>query len=280
MSQYDEAIRFVSESGAPLGGVSYKLHLANGDTVQGQTGSDGTTSRVQTASPESIVTAVLVSPEGASCCASLAGMPLEEAVFELDAVATNNANIGGSLVQVETKGHERGLTAGEIHMARLVFGDAVDYTKVKVHNHGYWLFFGFQDKNTAVTPNGEMYFPKDLFKEDFSVEQLYTQHWFMHEMAHVWQYQRGYPVKMVRAPRPNMSYEYVPSPGKKLHDYNMEAQGDILADYFLAKYRGSASMTRAAGHVAVSEVLPALELLLEDFLKNPSSESNLPNTAR
>ena len=84
----------------------------------------------------------------------------------LQDITTHSVDVGESLRQVATpKGGERNLTAGEVAMARSVFGDGLDYDAVKVHRGGYWLFFGFQDEDTAVTPNGEMYFPGKHFKE-------------------------------------------------------------------------------------------------------------------
>ena len=112
------------------------------------------------------------------------------------------------------------------------------YGAVKVHRGGYWLFFGFQDEDTAVTPNGEMYFPGKDFKEDYSLESVGDQGWFIHEMTHVWQCQLGYWVKSIGGPCPNMSYAYTLDAGKKLCDSNMEAQGDICGDYYLAVIRG------------------------------------------
>ena len=55
----------------------------------------------------------------------------------------------------------------------------------------------------------------------------------MHEMVHVWQCQLGYPVKLRGAIRLGLSYEYVLATDKRLSDYNMGAQGDVLADYFV-----------------------------------------------
>jgi len=65
------------------------------------------------------------------------------------------------------KGSSRGMTAGEIAMASLLFKNSVNYSRVKVHNKEY-LPFGAQDNDTAMTPNGEMYWPKGYFREDFS----------------------------------------------------------------------------------------------------------------
>lgn len=38
--------------------------------------------------------------------------------------------------------------------------------------------------------NGELYFRRALYRSDFTVHHL-AQHLFIHEMAHVWQHQRG-----------------------------------------------------------------------------------------
>jgi hypothetical protein len=89
----------------------------------------------------------------------------------------------------------RPLTAGEIALSKTMFKDAINYAKVKV-NQGSYFPFGLQDKNTAVTPNGELYFVGDRFSQDFSVDDKYEQHWFIHEMVHVWQYQLGMNVKL------------------------------------------------------------------------------------
>ncbi|EOW1325748.1 hypothetical protein [Klebsiella aerogenes] len=54
------------------------------------------------------------------------------------------------------EGGYRSLTICEIALARLVFGDAIKYSEVKVHNKIY-LPFNMQSNNVAMTPNGEMY---------------------------------------------------------------------------------------------------------------------------
>lgn len=98
----------------------------------------------------------------------------------------------------------------------------------------------------------------------------------VHEMTHVWQYQLGYPVKRVRVPRPNMSYAYALTTGKRLCDYNMEAQGNLLADYFLVKYRNSQQYLYESKYLYHPNVLPLYERALAHFVANPSDISNLP----
>jgi hypothetical protein len=128
----------------------------------------------------------------------------------------------------------RGLTAGEIAMASLLFGDAIDYTRVRVHDRRYLPLV--QPKNCAMTPNGSIYFHHSCFLPDYSLGNPTVIHWFMHEMVHVWQHQLGYPVRLRGAIRLGLSYHYELREGATLADYNMEAQGDLLADYFALKF--------------------------------------------
>ncbi|WP_181373359.1 hypothetical protein [Massilia glaciei] len=76
----------------------------------------------------------------------------------------------------------RHLTPGEIGMAAALFGDAIDYRKVRIHNRCY-LPLGLQPRNCAMTPNGSMYFHHSCFRDDFSTGDVAAKHWFMHEMV-------------------------------------------------------------------------------------------------
>ncbi len=46
-----------------------------------------------------------------------------------------------------------------------------------------------------MTPEGEIYFPDEVYKDDFSKSNASDRHFFIHEMVHVWQHQLKYPVK-------------------------------------------------------------------------------------
>lgn len=83
----------------------------------------------------------------------------------------------------------RALTPGEVNLVRSVFGSTIFYQGVLVHCDSY-LPFGLQNQYTAMSPNGVLYFRRALFRPDFAVQHL-AQHLFIHEMAHVWQHQRG-----------------------------------------------------------------------------------------
>lgn len=169
------------------------------------------------------------------------------------------------------EGKARGLTAGETSMARALFGDAVDYRLPKVHNEKY-LPFGLQPDDTAMTPNGEMYFSPARFEEDFSLTFAGSQ-WFMHEMVHVWQYQLDYPVKLRGAIRIGLGYRYTLAADKRLRDYNMEAQGNLLADYW--------AVSQFAAPLALFEEkhrgdIALFRVVLTDFLADPSDKKNVP----
>ncbi|WP_238082913.1 MULTISPECIES: hypothetical protein [Pseudescherichia] len=88
----------------------------------------------------------------------------------------------------------RSLTAGEVRMARTIFGDTVNYSHVRVYKGSYFPF-NLQDNGTAVTPNGNMYWPEPIFKEDFSSESSLNKNWFMHEFVHIWQHNMGMSVR-------------------------------------------------------------------------------------
>lgn len=170
------------------------------------------------------------------------------------------------------EGEARPLRGGEALMASHLFGGSINYRRVKVHN-GEFLPFGLQPDDTAMTPNGEIYFNPKRFKEDFSQSTFNDRHWFMHEMVHVWQHQLGYPVMLRGAIRIGVEYEYELDAAKKLCDYNMEAQGDLLADYFalkVIKRPEVMAQKRYAGSLAL------YEQVLSDFLANPSDPKNLP----
>lgn len=130
----------------------------------------------------------------------------------------------------------RHLTAGEIELARPVFGEAIDYRNVKLFSRNYLYFL---NNDEAMTPNGNLYLPsKPLWLEDFSAGSTSDKQLFMHELTHVWQYQTGKGV-VTGALDNYMSYDfdYASSYNYKLKqyplfpDFNIEQQADIISDY-------------------------------------------------
>ena len=130
----------------------------------------------------------------------------------------------------QKEGSLRLLTLGEIKIARTVFGEAIHYSKVWIH-HGSYLPFGLQNKDTAMTPNGELYF-RTWYTNDFSVADYPFRHLFIHEMSHVWQRERGMNVIARGLVSFAVSYRYSLD-GRPLRRYPMEQQAQIIADYFI-----------------------------------------------
>ena len=154
-------------------------------------------------------------------------------------------------------------------MASLLFRDAIDYRRVRIHGRRY---IPFQPKNCAMTPNGSMYFHHSCFLDDYAEANLTGQHWFMHEMVHVWQHQLGYPVRLRGAVRLGLPYHYDLHEDASLADYNMEAQGDLLADYFVLKFLQRPEAMRQRRY---QNDLALYEQVLRAFLADPADRDNL-----
>jgi hypothetical protein len=164
----------------------------------------------------------------------------------------------------------RPLTENEVAMAALVFGDSIDYGRVRIHARRY---MPFQPKNCCMTPNGCMYFHRSCFLPDYTRGDPAVVHWFLHEMVHIWQFQMGYAVRLRGAVRVGLSYDYELKPGMTLADFNMEAQGDLLADYFALKHLRCPAAMRQQRY---TDSLPLYENVLAGFLAHPSEAANLP----
>ncbi|UXH76121.1 Rhs element Vgr protein [Roseateles amylovorans] len=215
--------------------------------------------------------------DGATASARPAGLQVKDWATHLHATVgpLNIANLPATLpalTRLTPVGEKRPLSVGEIEICRKVFQAAVDYDKVWIHCHEF-LPFDLQDDDTAMTPNGEIYFNYKNFKEDFSKSTAGDQWWFVHEMTHVWQHQLGYWVMMRGAIRIGLSYKYELKKGKTLGDFNMEAQGNLIADYFVLKHLGKPNAMANGNH---QNDLALFEEVLSDFLKDPSDHANLP----
>lgn len=127
------------------------------------------------------------------------------------------------------KSNTRKLTAYEVDLARSIFGDSIDYQKVRIDEQAHigcrkhhFAYVGF----CVINAWGQLCEPH-----------------FIHEMVHVWQYQRlgsVYIPRALYAQRTPEGYDYggvaglrrMAEQGRGLHDFNFEQQGDVVADYF------------------------------------------------
>jgi hypothetical protein len=197
-------------------------------------------------------------------------------------VKTNNTDVGNSIKSVRVCLPGRKLTGGEKEMVHPIFANAIRYEAVRIHDTPAPSLMGaFQPEDVAITPNGQIYFHEKRYESDFSeAKNKNDRLWFVHEMVHVWQNHLGYNVvaNALRLP----SYEYTLDEKKRFCDYNMEQQGDIIADYYaLAIHKpGLPHLLRCKKYRNDPKTLPLLKLVLSDFLKNPTNKAHLPGAQK
>jgi len=160
---------------------------------------------------------------------------LEETVTQLSEVAGAAAG--------------RPLMEREIKLAEPVFGRSVDYTRVRLIGAEVPQF---------VTIGNNIYVPPD-----FSIGDAYHAQTLIHELVHVWQYQRGGTAYISRAlvaqiggmlkGSRNLGYDYTLTPDASFYEYNPEQQGLIVEHYF-AMTRDEAEI--AAGAAAAAAAAP------------------------
>lgn len=101
---------------------------------------------------------------------------------------------------------------------------------MKIHGRKY-IFF--QPADTAMTPNGEIYFPPGVYKPDYATEITDTA-WLLHELTHVWQYQHGVWVRLQGIlARGKYAYGDLAGNTAPYGSFNIEQQAAIVQDYYL-----------------------------------------------
>ena len=127
----------------------------------------------------------------------------------------------------------RSLTSGEVELARSIFGQAIDYPKVRLFKAKWWPF---QPRRSAMAPMGDIWFHPEGggWCDDFSSEPLSSQAFFIHEMTHVWQAQKGGRFYLMLMRHPFCRYDYRLQPGKPFSSYGVEQQAEIVRHRFLA----------------------------------------------
>ena len=139
----------------------------------------------------------------------------------------------------------RTLTARESALAKSIFGSALDYAKIRIHNRKFWWF---QPRRITMAPDGHLWFhPKNtLFCEDFCDRDIALQGLFIHELVHVWQHQQGIFLPLKR--HPFCRYDYSLKPGWTLDRYGIEQQAEIVRHIFLLR-----NGVKVAGAPALSQ---------------------------
>ncbi|SMF77068.1 vgr related protein [Allosphingosinicella indica] len=149
----------------------------------------------------------------------------------------------------------RPLTAGEIALARTIFGDAIDYAPVRIRRRKW---FPFQPRHVAMAPCGHIHFHPhgDLWRADFAAADIGLQGLFLHEMTHVWQAQHRGRFYLPLMRHPFCRYGYTLELGRPLELYGLEQQAEIVRHAFLAErgytLPGAAPLAAYAGLVPIA----------------------------
>lgn len=152
-------------------------------------------------------------------------------------------------------GEARGLTEGEVREAKTIFVTTINYDKVVVHQDRAYFF---QPDDTAITPNGERYFPVKNYRSDFSGNAA-DMSWMIHELTHVWQSQRGMWVRTRGTLNRNYAYGDLTKTKLDFLDQGIEVQAALVEDYYrltnkIAARHGSGSLS---DYDAIIPFLPA-----------------------
>lgn len=205
-----------------------------------------------------------------------------------------------------------GLPQVKLSFAKSFFGNAIDYRFVRIHKSK--LIPGVQSDQVSMTPWGELYMPNENYKNDFSIikSQLDIRdlHHFIHEISHVWQYQRkkmlsrglfvicgaayapvtgvAQAIDAISESLPNAlaeigkdisgaidPYTYKNSSPKDFFEYNMESQAEILADYFISEIMGQKGYTGKSSNRRI-RVDFFYEKTLENFLEEIDQSNRRP----
>lgn len=103
-----------------------------------------------------------------------------------------------------------------------------------------------------MAPMGHIHFHPDGggWSEDFAAEPVRRQAFFIHEMTHVWQAQKGGRFYLPLMRHPFCRYDFRLTPGKPFRRYGLEQQAEIVAQRFLA------SRDVSVPHPPPAELLP------------------------
>lgn len=148
------------------------------------------------------------------------------------------AGLAAGIVGVDTALRQsRGLDEAERTEAFRVFGNSLDYDKVRIAEDPIMSIGGY-----ARTPGNTIYFPRGTTTDKDAPERRGWYYPFLiHEMTHTWQTQHGVSTmrKVLTALRGHSAYNYdgpeglkkAAAQGAHFVDFNTEQQASICGDY-------------------------------------------------
>ncbi|MGM0423163.1 MAG: hypothetical protein ACQEQL_08735 [Pseudomonadota bacterium] len=159
---------------------------------------------------------------------------------------------------MKNTGEKRPLTAGEIQLARTIFGEKLDYDKITVVNRRFGLL---AHKNGGRTFMNTLNASGTANCADFSKEGPGKQAFFLHEMTHIWQYQSNcldLTKKVIKdVAKHNFNYHstaYMYHLDEKMpfEKYGHEQQASIVEDFFLLSRHGLISRRERCQNTGIS----------------------------
>jgi hypothetical protein len=89
-----------------------------------------------------------------------------------------------------------------------------------------------------MAPMGNIYFHPDGggWSDDFSKEPIARQGYFIHELTHVWQTQKGGRFYLPLMRHPFCKYDYRLEAGRPFKRYGLEQQAEMVRHRFLADH--------------------------------------------
>ncbi|MDA8243878.1 MAG: hypothetical protein M0025_07130 [Elusimicrobia bacterium] len=134
-------------------------------------------------------------------------------------------------------GKGRPLNDTELEAARSIYGDKIDYSKVRIITGKDMTLWGriLTHGGAAVTWGNTIYYPNENGVSVYNPETMTD--WNVHEMTHVYQYQKdgwSYAAKSVieQLRKGQGAYSYQLEPGKPFNKYGIEQQARMVQDYY------------------------------------------------
>lgn len=128
----------------------------------------------------------------------------------------------------------RRLTLGETQILQSVFGNWIEYPRVRIHSERWAPVF---PNDRAMAPNGEIYFPGAEYAADFAFAPLAKRATFVHEGTHLYQWYGLRQTVWLRGPF-QRNYNYALVPGRRFQDYGLEQMGMIAQHYYVLREGG------------------------------------------
>lgn len=130
----------------------------------------------------------------------------------------------------------RALTQGEIALAKSVYGDQIDYSKIRIYQG--CLLARFKKDVAACVVENDIYYTPENYRDDFSKGDLWERKLFIHELMHVNQNQHSVSLplnffKLLIQYKGDYNQAYdLPKDTRDFYDYNFEQQAVIVAKLY------------------------------------------------